>query len=105
MEKLIESIRVAVAAGATAETKAAGAAACRTILAALEAEPGKALTLPGAPAASPLAGMDPTQVVDLLIAKLRAAAPAEPANAPQPQPQRLRFSMVSPPPGVPWKKR
>ncbi len=41
MEQMIDSIRVAIADGATAEQKAAGAQACRTIMTALEAEVGK----------------------------------------------------------------
>jgi hypothetical protein len=40
MNELIEAIRIAVADGATAEQKATGALACRTIIAALGAEAG-----------------------------------------------------------------
>ena len=49
MNELIESIRVAVATEASAEQKLAGAQACRTILAALDTEPGKPFLLPGMP--------------------------------------------------------
>jgi len=109
MNDLFEAIRVAVTDGATAEQKAGGAQACRTILAALDAEPGKPLPTPVALApVSPLANMDAGQALDLLIARLRAALPANeskeggsrsrPASGP-------RFPMVGPPPGVPWKKR
>jgi hypothetical protein len=106
MNELLEAIRAAVAEQATAEHKAAGAQACRTILAALEAEPGKPLGGPAA-AAQPLAGLDATQALDLLIARLRAALPkdgderaARPADRPG-----LRIALVTPPPGVPWRKR
>ena len=77
MQDLIEAIRAAVADGATADQKAHGAAACRAILAALGAEAGKPIAMPGAPAASPLAGIDPGQAIDLLIAKLSAMVPKE----------------------------
>ncbi len=107
MEELLESIRAAVSATATAEQKTAGAQACRAILAALDAQPGLPIAMPGAPA-SPLAGIDPTQGLDLLIARLRAALPGEAADkgsASAPEGRGVRFSLVSPPPGVPWKKR
>ena len=79
MQSLIETIQIAVADGATAEQKAAGAVACRTLLAALEAKPGVPLVAaPDAPT-SPmqmLARLEPDQALDLVIAKLRAAVPA-----------------------------
>ena len=108
MDQMLESIRAAVSGNASAEQKAAGAQACRAILAALEAEAGKPLGVPGGPAASPLAGVDPTQALDLLIARLRAALPAEGAaegSGGAPASPGLRISLVSPPPGVPWKRR
>jgi hypothetical protein len=108
MDQLLESIRAAVSGGASPEQKAAGAQACRAILAALEAEAGKPIPVPGAPAASPLGAIDPTQALDLLIARLRAALPAEGGDSQgtaAPAPPGLRISLVSPPPGVPWKRR
>jgi hypothetical protein len=48
-----------VAEDASAEQKAADTQACRTILTALEAEPGKLLALRIGPAPQPLAGIDP----------------------------------------------
>lgn len=90
MEQLLESIRAAVAAGATDEAKAAGATACRTILIALEAKPGEAMAAPVAVAAqSPdigaivagLKGVPVDQLLDLAIAKLRTLVPAEPTVA------------------------
>jgi hypothetical protein len=92
METLIEQIQVAVASDATDEARAAGAQACRTILAALEATPGEALASPAAapqaPTAQPhipaevvraavtaLRGMPVEQLLDLAISRLRAALP------------------------------
>jgi len=82
MQELIEAIRAAAADGATAEQKAVGAQACRTILAALGAERGKPLVLPGAPAPSPLAGVSVEQALDLLITRLGAIAEAREAAPP-----------------------
>ena len=45
METLITTIRAALADDASAQTRQAGAAACRTILAALDAAPGTTLAL------------------------------------------------------------
>lgn len=101
MNELIETIRMAVSEGAVPEQKAAGALACRTILAALEAEAGKAIAVPGAPAQGPLAGISPDQALDLLIARLSAVlekqpAPAAPTAKPAASPLRIAF--VQPPP-------
>ncbi len=98
METMIDSIRAAVAEGATPEERATGAQACRTILAALEAEAGKAIALPGAPAVGPLAGISPDQALDLLIARLSAIAEKQPA-APSAKPATtpLRIAFVQPP--------
>lgn len=90
MHDLIESIRAAVADGATADQKAIGAQACRTILAAIDAQPGKPIVLPGVPQAHPLSRLSLDQVLDLAIARLtqiataRETQPAPPApNAPR----------------------
>jgi hypothetical protein len=77
MSELIETIRAAVAQGATAEQKAIGAQACRTILTALDAEPGKPIVLPGAPKPHPLSGITVDQALDLLIARLTTIANAQ----------------------------
>jgi len=85
-DKLIDTIRQAVTDG-TPEQKTAGADACRTLLAALAAEPGRPLAPPQPP--SPLdvlSKVDPGQALDLFIAKLRAAVP----ETAQPQPERRR---------------
>jgi hypothetical protein len=106
MQDLIELIRAAVADGATAEQKAIGAQACRTILAALDAQPGKPIVLPGVPQAHPLSQLSLDQVLDLAIARLsqiaaaRETQPAQPAQPGQPAapasraPTGLRIPMV-----------
>ena len=83
MDQLIEAIRAAVAPSASPEARAAGAHACRTILAALDAPSGQPLATPVPIPASPIAtivgalrGVPPDQLLDLAIAKLRAALPA-----------------------------
>ena len=108
MHELLESIRAAIVEGATADHKAAGAQACRTILTALEAEVGRPLTIPGAPMPGPLSGIDPTHALDLLIARLRSVLPAERTDDRATQakhPSGLRIPIVGPPPGVPWKRK
>jgi len=93
MSELIDAIRAAIAQGATAEQKAIGAQACRAILTALDAEPGKPLVLPGAPKPHPLSGITIDQALELDIARLtmiantRDAATAPKATTPQPQSQ------------------
>ena len=101
MQENLEAIRIAVANGATKEQKAHGAAACRAILAALGAEPGKPIAIPGAPGPHPLAGIDPGQALDLLIAKLTAALPKD-DNKPSAPPaapdlRGLRIAFVAAP--------
>lgn len=98
MDQLIELIRAATASGATTEHKAAGVQACRTILAALDTEPGKPLVPPIAVSAPTRPSLD--QVLDMAIARLTmianardaAAAPAAPkvAAAPRKLPTGLR---------------
>ncbi len=98
MDEMIEAIRTAVADGATADQRAAGAVACRTILAALEAEAGKVLSLPGVPPPSPLAGIAPDQALDLLIARLSTIADKKATStAPAPKGGPLRIAFVQPP--------
>ena len=74
MQELIEAIRVAVATEASAEQKAAGVQACRTIATALDTEPGKPIMLPGTPppVATSLVSVD--QMLDLVISRLTAIA-------------------------------
>ena len=108
MHELLESIRAAIDEGATVDHKAAGAQACRTILTALEAEVGRPLTIPGAPLPGPLTGIDPTQALDLLIARLQSVVSTERTDERAIQVKEspgLRIPMVGPPPGVPRKRR
>ena len=87
MDQLLESIRAAVATGASDDVKVAGATACRTILIALEAKPGEPMAAPapitttsapeiGAIVAG-LKGVPVEQLLDLAIAKLRTMVPAD----------------------------
>jgi hypothetical protein len=95
MTEHIETIRTAFAADATAEARLAGAQACRALLGVLE--PTTASTLP--PVASIVAairGVPADQLLDLAIAKLRAALPAGAAvTAVQP----LKFQLIPVPRG------
>ena len=75
MDQLIDTIRAATTNGASTDQKAAGVLACRTIIAALDTEPGKPIVLPGTPSASqPAAPVSLDQVLDMMIAKLSAIA-------------------------------
>src|SRR5262249_13164235 len=76
MLELIEAIRAALAQSATAEQKAIGAQACRTILTALDAQPGKPFVLLGAPKSHLLFGITLNQALDLAIARLTMIADA-----------------------------
>jgi hypothetical protein len=87
IETLIESIRAAVADDATADARAAGANACRTLLAAFEPPSApvpapQPPSLPIAAIASAIRGMPPDQLADLLIAKLRTLVPEGAQSAP-----------------------
>ncbi len=92
MEEMISAIRAAVAVGATAEQKVAGAQACRTITTALEVEVGKPIALIGAPTPGPLAGIAPDQALDLLIARLTAMVPPE--RSKETTPLRIAFAQA-----------
>jgi hypothetical protein len=100
MEQLLDAIRAATVPNATDEIKAAGANACRALLAALEAKQGEPLAAPppaatSSPKETPLidatqvqaairalGSMQPEQLLDLAIARLRAALPAGAEVAP-----------------------
>lgn len=92
MEDVLNTIRAAVASGATPEARAAGIQACKAIIAALGATSGEAFAAPRpvnvGPTAQALAAVirttPPDQLFDMLIAKLRAAVP-DGANAAAPQ--------------------
>jgi hypothetical protein len=79
LDKLIDSIRLAVVDGATAEARTAGAAACRAVLGALEATPGRPMPQSIAPPSSRLArlldalnGVPPEQIAAMLRAQVEA---------------------------------
>ncbi len=98
MQELLDAIRAAVAPEASAESRAAGAGACRAIMTTLEARPGEpitsAITTPASPIAaivSGLRGVPADQLLDLAIAKLRSMLPAD-ANVPKIAP--LKFITV-----------
>ncbi len=99
MDQLLEAIRTATATDASDEARAAGATACRTILAALEAQPGQVLATavpesPIAVALSAFRGMPPEQLLDLAIARLKAALPPGAQVAPV-QPVKFQLLPVS----------
>ena len=113
MENLIEAIRNAVVETASDETRATGAQACRTILTALETKLGDPLAMPasqpppnagaGEPAAQiaqalgALRGIPAEQLLDLAIARLRAALPT---GTEVPHAEPLKFHIVQLPPKV-----
>ena len=98
MDNVIESVQAALAGDATPEIRAAGVTACRAILVALEGtsrEP-MAAAVPEAPTqianiVSALRGVPPEHLLDLAIAKLRAALP-DSAQVPAATP--LKFHIV-----------
>lgn len=105
MENLIESIKNALASDASEDARASGAQACRTILAALETPAGEPLATatvssstttpessPLLAAVAALRGLPPEQLLDLAIARLKAALPA---GAEAPQVRRLRVPLVA----------
>jgi len=97
MDQLLEAIRNATSTDASDEARAAGVHACRTILSALEAKAGEPLvvatsaTSPIAAAVSVLRGMSPEQLLDLAIARLKAAVPD---GAPVTVPQPVKFHLL-----------
>ena len=107
MDNLIDAIRLATATDATDEARAIGAHACRTLLLALDAKAGEPLAAPapaGETAAMPqfaavvgaLRGMPPEQLLDLAIARLRAALPAD-AAPPTVSPLKFQLNRIAQP--------
>lgn len=99
METLIEQIKAALANDATSETRITGANACRAILTALEATDGSRFAASNGGASPPLQqrqispaaiqaavtalrGVPLEQILDVAIARLRAALPAGSEVAP-----------------------
>lgn len=108
LASLITSIRAAVTRGASSETRAAGATACRSILTMLEAKPGQPLaaapqrTSPTSPA-SPIASLlsQPGLLSKLaamsrdeLITLLKQITAAMPARATAPTTAAPRFHLI-----------
>jgi len=99
MQDLIEAIRAAIASDANTEQKAAGVQACRTIIAALDTEPGKPIMLPGTPLLAAPSRVSVDQMLDLMIARLTTIAAqreAEPPPAAVP-PRGLRVPVTPAP--------
>jgi hypothetical protein len=82
MHDPIEIIRIALTPDATPEARAAGAVACRAILAALDSTTAPSAGAPTlnaeaiASVVAALRGVAPEQLLDLAITKLRSALPA-----------------------------
>jgi hypothetical protein len=100
----IEVIRAALVDGAPAEARSAGAAACRAILAVLEPAPTQ--ESPPTPLLTPelaqqvavmLRTMNPEQLLDTAIAKLRALEATKPQAAPAQAIRPLSIPMVGAP--------
>lgn len=105
MNELVEAIRIAVTDGATAEQKATGAQACRTIIAALGAESGKPIVLPGAPKPHPLSTLSFDQALDLVIARLRTMADAREQADKQPAVEKQKPADIPRGPKIPFVPR
>ncbi len=98
MESLLDAVRIATASGASTEQKAAGVLACRTIIAALDTEPGKPIVLPGTPSTSqPAARLSLDQVLDMMITKLTVIASEHDKSPvpPLPPSNGLRVPVIS----------
>ena len=100
MDNLIESIRAAIAQDASPEARVIGMAACRAILASLDATPGQPLAPAAVVTPSPAAiaqavaafrGVPADQLLEIAIGKLRAALPA---GTEVPRAEPLKFQMI-----------
>jgi hypothetical protein len=97
IDSSLTTIRAALASDATPEARAAGATACRTILLALDAAGPPPAAPPAlnpaaiASALTALRGVSPDQLLDLAIAKLRAALPV---GGDAPAASAIRFRMI-----------
>ena len=100
VENFLEEIRAATNADATPEARAAGATACRTILAALDGTTGAPATPVGinpaevAKVVAALRGVPADKLLDLAIARLSAALPAgqQPTRSPP-----IKFELIQVP--------
>jgi hypothetical protein len=109
MENLVDNIRNAIAADASEDARAAGIAACRSLLSELEPPPTQALapaqTLPAGipPEAIPqivsmVSKMDLNQLLDVAIDRLRTLNAARPGPALPDPPKALTFQIIQIPP-------
>ena len=106
-ENLIETIRAAVAEGAPAEARAAGANACRVLLTELDPQPAGPSAaqqpqpqpnLPIGAIVAAIRGMPADQLADLLIAKLRTLVPGDAAAiSPPARPFSIEYVKVPKP--------
>jgi hypothetical protein len=104
MEALVEAIRAGVQSDASSEQKHQAVLACGTIVAALSEGAGEPLARPTQSPASPAAvasppvamvmnairGMSPDQLLEVAIARLRSALPAD-ASSPAVQPVKFHL--------------
>ena len=95
MDEVFDAIRAAMAPDATAELRAAGARACKALLGTLETTPTTSVqpTPPIANIVAALRSAPPEQLLDLAIAKLRAALPVG-TNVPSATPVRFHLVQV-----------
>ena len=103
MQELIEAIRVAVATDASTEQKATGVHACRTIVAALDTEPGKPIVPPGMTMPAPTSHVSVDQMLDLMIGRLTTIAAqrdVEPVLTAAPSPRGLLVPVALPRPAM-----
>ena len=106
---LIGSIRAAVVRGASADVRAAGASACRSLLTVLEARPGQPLASPPLPPVAPTAATSPIAALfsqpgilsrlaamsrDELINLVQQVTGALPARAQTPNTAAPRFHLI-----------
>ena len=101
MEELIDKIRAAMAADATAEARTAGAAACRCVLALIEPTPTPAIPPDVVPKmVAMVRGMDLDQLLGVAVERLRAVTTARGETVPTEPPRSINIPMVPIPRGL-----
>ena len=93
MDSGLETIRIALADGASVEQRAAGVTACRAVITALGAAQGQPTAGAAVAPGLPLAGLSFDQVLELAIAKLRSMLPAEQGTSSPPGEAPLTIRM------------
>ena len=96
MEQLLDQIRAALVTGAADDARAAGAAACRTILSALDAKAGEPMHIPVTPVASP-----PLPSAGPLVAATSPANDTPSSGNPRPSPTATVQALVTALRGLP----